>query len=178
MPRAVTGQDGLQPSESTPAATSKDTPAATGNDAGDTRPRAVPLHDEQDQQAWQEWADVDVSGTVPLPVIPAAPAHLADVTATSPQSASNSGSWRSPLKTLRTRHPKSAGPGTEVTPVLAETGPTATGDQAAAASADETAVIPWDAFRLANKSENRPPVADDAAAADTSVEGIASQPGL
>jgi O-antigen/teichoic acid export membrane protein len=106
----VTGQGGPQPSEFTPAATSDDAAAATGSGAGDTQPRVGLPNDEQGQQAWQEWAEIDASGTMPLPVIPAVPAPLADVTATSPQSDSSTGSRRSPWKTLRTRHQKTESP--------------------------------------------------------------------
>ena len=110
MPRAVTGQVGPQPSEFTPAATSDDAAAATGSDAGDTQPRAGSANDEQGQQARQEWAEIDASGTMPLPVIPAARAPVADVTATSPQSDGGTGSRRSPGKTLRGRHQKTESP--------------------------------------------------------------------
>jgi len=106
----VTGQSGPQPSEFTPAATRDDAAAATGSDAGDTQPRVGSPNEEQGQQAWQERAEVDASGTMPLPVIPPVPAPLADVTATSPQSDSSTGSRRSPWKTLRARHQKTESP--------------------------------------------------------------------
>ncbi len=110
MPRAVIGQGGPQPSEFTPAATGDGAAAATGSDAGDTQPRVGSPNDEQGQQAWQEWAEIDASGTMPLPVIPAVPAPLADVTAASPQGDSSTGSRRSPWKTLRARHQKTQSP--------------------------------------------------------------------
>ena len=132
MPRAVTGQGGPQPSEFTPAAISDDAAAGTGSDAGDTQPRVGSANDEQGQQAWQEWAEIDASGTMPLPVIPVARAPLADVTATSPQSDSGTGGRRSPWKTLR-GHQNTESPaviGEDLAELRQEVPPSPDGDRA------------------------------------------------
>lgn len=109
---------------------------------------------------------------MPLPVIPAVPAPLADVTATSPQSDSSTGRWRSPWKTLRARHQKpTESPAVigEDPTELSQRGPADAGSDAlafdgdaSAVSTDETTLIPWDRVVPAT-SEDRLPVAGDVA---------------